>query len=74
MADIVEKTDIDLNHITFDLEYVYHKAVPALGSPVVVQEEPAHVELQTVKIEGATVLYHKPLWDRLSERIMEDLV
>ena len=71
---MIETTDIDLNHISFTIEFVFHEGQPAIGSPAVVQAEPAFCEIHSVTIEGATVVYHKPLWDRLSRRVREDYV
>jgi hypothetical protein len=68
---VIEVTDID-KRVTFRVEYTYYKALPAIGSPAVVQAEPHSVEIHSVTVHGAAVMYHKPLWDELSERVLED--
>ena len=70
---MIERTQID-RRVTFDVEYEYFKGIPALGSPAIVPAEPATVSISNVWIQGAVVCYHKPLWDALAERILEDYV
>lgn len=73
MSNVIETTDIG-RCANFRIKYTYHEGSPAIGSPAVVQAEPATVEIHGVTIEGATVMYHSPLWDSLASRILEDYV
>jgi len=71
----MDSTQIDKT-VTFDIQYEYHPAIKAISDALsggdLVPEEPAHIEISLVSIEGSQLMYKKELWAELAEQILED--
>jgi len=71
---MIDETQID-KVLTLDIQYTYHPGISGIsesGGDAVIPLEPAQVEIHTVTIHGAQLMYAKALWDELSERVLQE--